>query len=214
MVDQATLKNFFNLSVKVIVAHTISYFAIGLVMSQLFDYDVLFQKEIIRDYMRSIDSIQILAGPFLQPLRGILFAIGIWPIRTLVFNRKYGWLILWNIIIIFGILSTPAAAPCSIEGVIYSKLPIWYHLIGLPEILIQTLLFSIAITWWVNKNQDKKSLSEQSQVKRQLTLLMVAISIACFGYIGYAIGGILVAKMVGSWAADDFYALKYNLKGS
>lgn len=197
MADKATLKEFLSLSVKVIITHTITYFVLGIIMSRVFNYDLLFQKEIIRDFMRSINSTYVLAGPFLQPLRGILFTIGIWPIRSLVFNKKYGWLILWNIIIIFGILSTPAAAPCSVEGLLYSRLPIWFHLIGLPEILIQTLFFSLTLTWWVNKKPGKKNLSEQSQIKRQLTLLLVAISIACFGYIGYAIGGILVAKIVG-----------------
>lgn len=33
-------------------------------------------------------------------------------------------------------------APCSIEGLIYTRLPLEFHLKGAPEILIQTLLFS------------------------------------------------------------------------
>jgi hypothetical protein len=27
------------------------------------------------------------------------------------------------------------------EGVIYSRLPFWYHLIGIPELFLQTLAF-------------------------------------------------------------------------
>ncbi len=197
MIDKMKIKEFILFAFKVIIAHSITYFIFGLIMSNIFDYGELFQQEIIRDYMRPIDSSYILFGPFLQPIRGLLFAIGIWPIRTFVFDKKYGWLILWNIIIVFGILSTPAAAPCSIEGVLYSKLPVWYHLIGLPEILLQTLIFSLILVWWVKQKPKEQPLIQQSKVKRQFAYFIMAVMIACFAYVGYAIGGILSAKLAG-----------------
>ncbi len=197
MIDKSKLKEFLSFTFKVIVAHTITYFIFGLLMSNIFDYGKLFEQDIIKDFMRPIDSAYILAGPFLQPIRGLLFAIGIWPIRSLILDKKRGWLILWNIIIIFGILSTPAAAPCSIEGILYTKLPLWYHLIGLPEILLQTLIFSLILVWWTKHKPDKQPVSQQTKAKRQFSYFIMAVMIACFAYIGYAIGGILSAKLSG-----------------
>ncbi len=197
MMDKSKLKEFLSFTFKVIVAHTVTYFIFGLLMSNIFDYGKLFEQDIIKDFMRPIDSAYILAGPFLQPIRGLLFAIGIWPIRSLILDKKRGWLILWNIIIIFGILSTPAAAPCSIEGILYTKLPLWYHLIGLPEILLQTLIFSLILVWWTKHKPDKQPVSQQTKAKRQFSYFIMAVMIACFAYIGYAIGGILSAKLSG-----------------
>lgn len=46
--------------------------------------------------------------------------------------------------------------PCSIEGVLNTRLPLWYHLIGLLEILLQILTFSIWLVWWEHQSQKSK----------------------------------------------------------
>lgn len=191
------MKEFWSFSFKVIVAHTLTYFVFGMIMSNLFDYGHIFTQDIIKDYMYPIGSSNILLGPFLQPLRGLLFAIAIWPIRTIVFSKKNGWLVLWSIIVIVGILATPSAAPSSVEGVIYSKLPLWYHLIGFPELLLQTLTFSIIVFWWGKPSEAKEKNVKLSNLQKRLTLFMMAVMISCFAYVGYAVGGILVAKIAG-----------------
>ena len=191
------MKEFWTFSFKVIVAHTLSYFVFGMIMSNLFDYGQIFEQDIIKDFMYPIGSLNVLLGPFLQPLRGLLFAIAIWPIRTIVFSKKNGWLILWSIIVIVGILATPSAAPSSVEGVIYSKLPLWYHLLGFPELLLQTLTFSLIVFWWGKSPGKEKGSLSKSKLQNRTTLFVMAVMISCFAYIGYAIGGILVAKIAG-----------------
>jgi len=191
------MKEFWPFSLKVIVVHTLTYFVFGMIMSNLFDYGQIFEQDIIKDFMYPIGSSNVLLGPFLQPLRGLLFAIAIWPIRTIVFSKKNGWFILWSILVIIGILATPSAAPSSVEGVIYSKLPLWYHLIGFPELLLQTLTFSIVVFWWGRSSEKKKKNMKRTVLQNRLTLLMMAVMISCFAYVGYAIGGILVAKIAG-----------------
>lgn len=57
-------------------------------------------------------------------------------------QKKYGWLRLWAII---GIINTPGPAPCSIEGLIYTQLPLELYIKGAPEIPVQTLLFSYLV---------------------------------------------------------------------
>jgi hypothetical protein len=193
-------KGFLMFAIRVMIVHTITYFIFGIIMSNVFDYGEIFKREIIRDYMLPIDEHNVLAGPFLQPLRGLIFAIGLWPFRDILIDKKRGWLYLWGLIVTMGILSTPAAAPSSIEGILYSKLPMWYHLMGLPEILLQTLVFSIWLVWW--ERQAVKGPETAAKKKNPLvTEIVKAVMTACFAYIGYAVGGLLLAVRANVTAA-------------
>src|SRR5512146_1644086 len=123
-------KTFLGFALRIMVAHTLTYFIFGIVMSNLFHYGTLFTLPVIRDYMLPINQHSVLIGPFLQPVRGLIMAVGLWPIRGLLLEKKWGWLTLWGLFLTLGILSTPAASPGSIEGMLYTRLPLWYHLIG------------------------------------------------------------------------------------
>jgi hypothetical protein len=201
MNTQSNWKTFLAFALKVIVAHTATYFIFGIIMSNVFDYGEIFQRPIIRDYMIPMDEHNIILGPFLQPIRGLIFAIGLWPLRGFLIEKKRGWLTLWGLLVTIGILSTPAASPGSIEGMLYSKLPMWYHLIGYPEIVLQTLVFSIWLVWW--ERQSAKSLEAVAKNENPLaTEIVKAIMTACFAYIGYAAGGLILAAMANANAAS------------
>jgi hypothetical protein len=196
--EKHDFKAFLRFTWKVAVTHLLTYFIFGLIMSNLFHYERLFEQDIIRDFMRPFDSPYVLVGPFLQPLRGLLFAIALWPIRNLILERKHGWLVLWNILVMVGILSTPAAAPCSVEGAIYSRLPLWYHLIGLPEILLQTLTFSLVLVWWDKRQyQRTESREERPAAPSLFSEIMKAVMAGCFAYVGYAIGALSLVAITG-----------------
>ena len=169
-------------AVRVIVAHTATYFLFGILMSSIFNYAEIFQREIVRDYMLPISDHNVLIGPFMQPLRGLIFAIGLWPIRGLLIENKRAWLILWGLLVTIGILSTPAASPGSIEGMLYSKLPMWYHLMGYPEILLQTLAFSIWLVGWERYSAASHERPAKGE-NRLAAEIAKAVMIACFGYI-------------------------------
>jgi len=209
-------KTFLAFAMKVIVVHTLTYFIFGIIMSNVFDYGEVFKREIIRDYMLPIDEHNVLLGPFLQPVRGLIFAIGLWPLRGFLTEKNRGWLILWGLLVTIGILSTPAAAPSSIEGIFYSKLPMWYHLMGFPEIALQTLVFSIWLVWW--ERQSMKSHEAAAKKENPLVAEIVkAIMTACFAYIGYAVGGLSMVAIVNSNAAAgaesiDIEAASANFK--
>jgi hypothetical protein len=192
-------KTFLAFALRVIIAHTLTYFIFGMIMSNVFDYGEVFKREIIRDYMLPMDEHNVLAGPFLQPIRGLIFAIGLWPLRGLLIEKKRGWLILWGLLVTIGILSTPAAAPGSIEGILYSRLPMWYHLIGYPEIMLQTLVFSIWLVWW-ERQSIKTHEVQAKEGNPQVAEIVKAIMTACFAYIGYAVGGLLLAFMANARA--------------
>jgi hypothetical protein len=175
-----------------------TYFFFGLLMSNVFSYDELLQQDVIRDFMRSPGSPEAYIGPFLQPLRALLFAVALWPIRRVLLEKKHGGLVLWGIFVAFGILSTPAAAPCSIEGVIYSKLPLYYHIVGLPEIGLQTLVFSLILVAWEKRVLRKASGEQESHSNPLLAEVIKAAVTGCFAYAGYAVGGILLALFIGA----------------
>src|SRR5512140_2351380 len=97
-------KIFLNFAGQVIIVHTLSYFVFGILMSNVFHYGALFALPVIRDYMLPIDQHNVLIGPFMQPIRGLIFAVGLWPIRGLLLEQKRGWLILWGLLVTVGIL--------------------------------------------------------------------------------------------------------------
>jgi hypothetical protein len=213
MNTQNDWKAFLAFALRVIVAHMATYFIFGIFMSNVFDYGEIFKREIIRDYMLPFDEHNIIYGPFLQPVRGLIFAVGLWPIRSLLIEKKRGWLILWGLLVTIGILSTPAAAPGSLEGIVYSKLPMWYHLMGLPEITLQTLLFSIWLVWW--ERQTEKSPELGTKKENPLTAdIIKAIMTACFAYIGFAAGGLLLVAIMNATTGEtiDVEASGANFK--
>ena len=64
-----------------------------------------------------------------------------------------GWLLIG-----LGILGTFAAAPGSMEGLIYTTTPVWMQFRGWIEIMSQALLLSALLCYWVN-NPGKKWLT-------------------------------------------------------
>ncbi|HLO31197.1 MAG TPA: hypothetical protein VK249_18755 [Anaerolineales bacterium] len=186
-----TWHTFMVFALRVIIAHTLTYFIYGIIMSNVFDYNAIFAREIIRDFMLPIGERNVFLHLALQPVRGLIFAIALWPIRDLLIERKYGWLILWGLLVSIGILSTPAAAPSSIEGMLYSRIPMWYHLMGFAEITLQTLVFSIWVVWWEHRSVRSQA-AEPRKRNPLLAQIVKSIMTACFGYIGYAIGGLLI----------------------
>ena len=196
---QTTLREFIFFSLKVILAHTLTYFLAGIIFSNIFDYQGMFELPVIREFMKPYGSSWIFWGPFLQPVRGILFAAGLWPFRGFIHNRKNGWLLIWIIFVVFGIINTPAAASSSIEGIIYTKIPLVYHLIGLPEILLQTLCFSWFIVYLDKKRWDFIETGKKAEpiLDPLLHRFIQSVMTGCFGYIGYAVGGIGLALASG-----------------
>lgn len=157
------MKSFLNFTLKVIVVHTVTYFIAGIISSNVNDYETLFKEPIINNFMRSFEDPLIMFGPLLQPIRGLLYAIVIFPFRNFLHEHKNGWLMLWGLFLGLAIFGTCGAAPGSLEGVIFSKLPFYFHLVGLPEITLQTLVFSIWLMWWDNKVYKKHLVQETNK---------------------------------------------------
>jgi hypothetical protein len=163
----------FGLTLKTIVAHTLTYFLVGLVSSIVFNYAADFARPELRTFMRQIGDPIIALGPALQPIRGILFALAFYPLREILFRRKNGWLVTWWLLIALGILSTFGPASGSVEGAIYTTLPLREQFFsgGMLEILIQSFLFSALLYYWVN-HPEKRWLNWLMGILFSLVVLM------------------------------------------
>ena len=147
----------FKFFTKVVLAHFITYMVCGMIAFNLFGYgdfvDLIGFKQ--------MEEITLPVIVFGQITRGILFGIAIWWIKDSLIGKKLGWLKLWGILVILGILNTYGPNMGSIEGLIYLDLsasndvPV-NGLLSLLEITMQPLLFSIIITY-----QSKKKLGKE-----------------------------------------------------
>jgi uncharacterized membrane protein len=130
------------------VVHTLSYFAVGLLAFTVFDYSQRFADPVLRDYMRQTSDPLVMAGVLFQPIRGALFGTVFYLLRDVLFRRG-GWWITWVTLVVIGIVSPFGPAPGSIEGVIYTKLPIGAIWGGLIEVVVQSFVLSTLLFHWV-----------------------------------------------------------------
>jgi hypothetical protein len=135
---------------KTTVAHTVTYFLVGLAAFWGFDYARTFAEPGVRSLMRPTDDPLVMAGPLFQPIRGLLFGLVFYLLREPVFACRSGWLVLWLILLGVGVLGTFGPAPGSVEGMVYTTLPLRFHLGTLPELVVQSLAFAALLVYWVN----------------------------------------------------------------
>jgi hypothetical protein len=147
--------SFSTIVLKATIVHTVTYFLVGLAALTFLDYSARFADPIVANLMRQTDHPLVAAGPLFQLLRGFLFGIVFYALRDLIFPQKHGWLTLWLMLVIVGILSPFGAAPSSIEGILYTVLPNWFHVMGLPEVFIQAGLLAFLTHYWVNHPEKK-----------------------------------------------------------
>ena len=144
------------LSLKTIIVHTLTYTFMGVLAYTFMHYDEAFAKPELSCWMRPTSDPLVMAGPLFQPIRGLIFALAFFPIRDFLFNKKNGWLITWWILAALGILSTFGPAPGSVEGMVYTILPI--SIDTYLEVVPQAFLLSGLLFYWI-KNYNKRWLN-------------------------------------------------------
>jgi hypothetical protein len=85
----------------------------------------------------------------------LIFALAFYPLREILFAKKNGWLVMGWLLVALGILSTFGPAPASLEGMIYTVIPILDQLTGWLEVVPQALLLSAILFYWVNHPEKK-----------------------------------------------------------
>ena len=143
------------LTVRTVVVHTVTYFVAGILAYTLGDYERTYAEPPLSYIMRPTSDPWVMAGPLLQPLRGLIFALALYPLRSVLFAERRGWLTLWWLLLALGVLSTFGPAPGSVEGLIYTVIPPRAQLLGLWEVLLQSLLLSFILFHWVNHPEKR-----------------------------------------------------------
>lgn len=143
------------LTAKTVVVHTVTYFVAGVLAYTLGGYEQSFSEPPLSYFMRPTSDRWVMAGPLLQPVRGVIFALALYPLRNVLFAQRRGWLILWWLLLALGVLSTFGPAPGSVEGLIYTIIPPLDQIMGLWEVLLQTFLFSAMLVYWVNHPEKR-----------------------------------------------------------
>lgn len=170
---------------RIISMHMLTYLVVGTVAQLTFNYQGLMKSDTLSLIMRPWESPFVALGPFLQSVNGFFMALILYRIRHLIINVKNGWFTLFLIVAGFSIFAPQAPAPGTFEGFIYTKLPVFEHIIGLPECLIYSLLFSLGVYKWYQK--PKRIWNTVSIIGIVLiTLISLLGTLASFGVIKQA----------------------------
>jgi hypothetical protein len=145
----------FSIISKTTLVHTVTYFVIGVLSFLFLDYGARYADPSVALALRQTDHPLVTAGPLFQILRGFLFGIVFYALRDVFFSKPRGWLTLWLVLLIVGIFSPFSSAPGSIEGIVYSTLPLWFHLMSLPELIVQSFLLAVVTHYWANHPENR-----------------------------------------------------------
>ena len=161
---------------RTIVSHTVTYLVTGVVASILLGYATRMIRPDVAPIIRKITDPILMASPLFQPIRAALLAIVFYLLRDVLFGNRKGWMIMWCMLVVIGILTPFSASWGGIEGMIFFNFPLWDHIVGWPEVFSQTLLLSVILTYWVNHPKSKR-LSVIMLVGFILTILLPIINL-------------------------------------
>ena len=130
---------------RITASHMITYFIMGIIASNLLNYEELFNGS---ETLRSYNSPWIAAGPLLQVFRGLVISLVLWYFKDNFLFQRLGWIKLWGLVVGLSVLSTAAAPGGSIEGFIYTTTPVLDQVKGYIELVPQIGLFAFFFCSW------------------------------------------------------------------
>jgi hypothetical protein len=148
--------SFWSILYRTIISHTVTYFVTGVGASILLGYATRMIRPDVDPIIRKMTDPILIAGPLFQPLRATLLAIVFYLLRDILFSDRKGWLIMWCMLVVIGILTPFSASWGGVEGMIFFNLPLSDHIAGWPEVFSQTLLLSVILTYWVDHPKSKR----------------------------------------------------------
>ena len=138
---------------KVVISHAVTYILCGMFFYKVNNYkEELIDKNkgLLGMKWRKADSVQMKLVPIFQLLRGALLGIVLVIIKDAVYDTSFGFLKLFVVLFITGLINVYQPAPDSIEGYIYIEpekgLSVKDIIGGNIEIATQIMLFSVIVT--------------------------------------------------------------------
>jgi len=133
---------------RITVAHTVAYFLAGIFAVVFMNYKEHYASDSLGLLMLPVDSPMVALGPGLNIIRGFILGLILLSVRSMILGDK-GFLKLAILTLGLSFISTIGPTPGSFDGYIYTKLPVLYHLLGIPETLIYVALFTgIPYLWY------------------------------------------------------------------
>lgn len=180
MTKEGTSSIFWGFWGRVVVAQVVTYFFMGVLALvtgvHIYAHYGANPDPLFTALQRPMESPWVMAGPLFQVLRAAIFALALYPFRSVFLEGKWGVIKLWGLFLALAILAPAGEAPGSIEGVVYTNLPALFHLIYLPEIVIQTLAFSWLLVAWEH-HKDKKLFTIPLVIVFGLIVIMIIMGL-------------------------------------
>lgn len=158
-------KRFYEYLKRFTLTHVVTYLLCGLLFMNLMGYETEFIQNESFSHFRPLSSPIVQAAVLFQFIRGALFAVILYPFKEKVTESKLGWLMLFGVIWGMTCIGAVNATPGSIEGFIYTEASLKTHLVGMPEVIIQAMGFSVLFYLWERK-ANSKSIAEESGVNK------------------------------------------------
>lgn len=134
------------------IVHVLVYLVVGLIFMFLMNYREAFESYDQFSNYRSLDSPIVRAAVLFQILRGLMIGFILYPFRERIVKSQWGWLMLFSLLFGLTCLGAINASPGSIEGMIYTKTSFEDHLVGYPEVIVQSIGISVLFWWWERKD--------------------------------------------------------------
>lgn len=99
-----------------------------------------------------------------QILRSIILALVLYPFYDTIVRSDRGMLVLFGALWGISILGSVAPMPGSIEGVIYTEIPLLAHVIVLTVAAVEVLVFSRLFLLWERQSSVERSYGEEGVV--------------------------------------------------
>lgn len=179
--------NSFKFVFRITVAHTVAYFFAGIFALVFMNYREHYASDSLGLLMRPVDSPMVAMGPGLNIIRGIILGLILLPVRNMILGDK-GFLKLAILTLGLSFISTIGPTPGSFEGFIYTKLPVQYHLLGIPETLLYVVMFvGIPFLWYK---------TEKNYFDKIAVVLVILILLMSFAGYMQAIGLITEGRKI------------------
>jgi len=146
-------KKFVYFSIRFILVHVITYIFIGIVFKNFQNYLGAFISTEKFSNFRSLDSTIVKLAPIFQIFRGAFFSFILYPFYNKIIKSDYAWVKMFFLIWGFSLIGSTAPIPGSIEGMIYTKMSLAEHLIGIPKVTVQIFVFSWFFVKWENRTE-------------------------------------------------------------
>lgn len=167
------MKKFLAFAIKVIVAHTVTYFIVGAAAYQLLTKTLYEGSDpIFASFMRTPADPYVWRHVMIwfipaQVLRGLLMAVALYPFfnTLLTWSIRRRFLTLAGLYLIFGYWASAVAAPGTIDGLVYMRpeFTARTHLIVQPEIILQGTALAWLVARWMGRKPVELVLSPASE---------------------------------------------------